>query len=144
MCSVSDCSPDALTCSNTSWDEDLQVWIGVVRLNSSIPEAEALRQLLYGDPDNSAKGADVIVLFLIDLQVNEETLPILRNMFQGVINNPEEYIFNEEDEGLAYPNVPALKVTVHVCALESGQSTPVEPPPPPKRNEQSPRPINSG
>eukprot|EP00668_Euglena_longa_P000255 GGOE01000342.1.p1 GENE.GGOE01000342.1~~GGOE01000342.1.p1 ORF type:complete len:1064 (-),score=355.40 GGOE01000342.1:342-3062(-) len=96
----------------SAWHEHLRVWIGVVRLNKELPERTALRQLLYGDPNNSAKGADVIALFLMDLHVNKKKgTEELRNRFATVVDDPEDYIFNEEDEGLAFPNVPALKVT---------------------------------
>ena len=35
----------------------------------------------------------------------------LRHTFTTVVNNPENYIFNEEDEGLPFPNVPAVRLT---------------------------------
>jgi hypothetical protein len=95
----------------TAWQEQLRVWIGVVRLDKELPERTALRQLLYGDPNNSAKNADVIVLFLMNLHINKKGTEELRSRFATVVDDPEEYIFNEEDEGLAFPQVPALKVT---------------------------------
>lgn len=59
-----------------------------------------------------AKNADVIVLFLMNLHINKKGTEELRSRFATVVDDPEEYIFNEEDEGLAFPQVPALKVTV--------------------------------
>lgn len=98
--------------SQGEWQEDLQIWVGQVRLNKELPGRLALRQILYGDPHHSAKNADVIALFLMDLVVDKKTgHEELRNRFATVVDDPEEYIFNEEDDGLVFPNVPALRVT---------------------------------
>ena len=51
---------------------ELRVWTATLRLHNVLPEKVALKELLYGDPNNTAHDADVIALFIMDLHVPEE------------------------------------------------------------------------
>ena len=95
----------------------LRVWLCAVKLDYRQPTAAALEALLYGSVEASAEGADVIALSFTDLLVTEENVESLRRMLRKAMRGAEDYVFNEDDDGLVLRNIPAQLVR----AAESGQ-----------------------
>ena len=95
----------------------LRVWLCAVKLDYRHPTAAALEALLYGSVEASAEGADLIALSFTDLLVTEENVESLRRMLRKAMRGAEDYVFNEDDDGLVLRNIPAQLVR----ATDSGQ-----------------------
>ncbi|CAE8625902.1 unnamed protein product, partial [Polarella glacialis] len=88
----------------------LQIWLGSIKLDNAFPTQESLRQLLYGSESASAEEADVIAVFMTDLQLNNENVNSLRYMLKKVLRDSEDYIVNESDRNLLIRYIPAQLV----------------------------------
>eukprot|EP00931_Biecheleriopsis_adriatica_P003963 TRINITY_DN105705_c0_g1_i1.p1 TRINITY_DN105705_c0_g1~~TRINITY_DN105705_c0_g1_i1.p1 ORF type:complete len:1136 (+),score=244.28 TRINITY_DN105705_c0_g1_i1:99-3506(+) len=97
---------------------ELRIWLGFMKLDERLPKPEAVNKLLYGEEESSAKGADVIALFVTDLLIDKESAKTLRQLLRGSMgeDNAKDYIFNEDDAGLLVRHIPAQLVK----ATESG------------------------
>jgi hypothetical protein len=95
----------------------LRVWLCAVKLDHRHPTAAALEALLYGSPGASAEDADVVALSFTDLLVTEDNVEGLRRMLRRALRRAEEYVFNEDDDGLVLRNIPAQLVR----ATDAGQ-----------------------
>jgi len=97
-------------CEEAPEPETLRIWTGVLRLESEIPSDESLRAILYNDANNSAKDADVVALFIMDIRDKKSRLQGYQHFFSKLLLDASEYFFNETDEGLLIPHVPALRL----------------------------------
>ncbi|CAE8596003.1 unnamed protein product, partial [Polarella glacialis] len=88
----------------------LQIWLGSIKLDNAFPTQESLRQLLYGSESASAEEADVIAVFMTDLLLNNENVNSLRYMLKKVLRDSEDYIVNESDRNLLIRYIPAQLV----------------------------------
>eukprot|EP00931_Biecheleriopsis_adriatica_P055691 TRINITY_DN32988_c0_g1_i1.p1 TRINITY_DN32988_c0_g1~~TRINITY_DN32988_c0_g1_i1.p1 ORF type:complete len:1002 (-),score=209.86 TRINITY_DN32988_c0_g1_i1:171-3176(-) len=86
---------------------ELRTWVSSIRLQGATPSRAALRELLYGDPGNSAKGADIIAVFLTDFPLEGAAGKTLRHLLKDSVDDAESYIFNEDDENLIIEGIPA-------------------------------------
>jgi hypothetical protein len=76
-----------------------------------------MRQLLYGNEQNSAKNADVIALLLTDLEVSEENAESLKWLLHNSLDDAKEYMLNEDDKALVIQNLPVQQARL----TENGQ-----------------------
>eukprot|EP00927_Polykrikos_kofoidii_P034796 TRINITY_DN29439_c0_g1_i1.p1 TRINITY_DN29439_c0_g1~~TRINITY_DN29439_c0_g1_i1.p1 ORF type:complete len:954 (-),score=137.22 TRINITY_DN29439_c0_g1_i1:145-3006(-) len=100
----------------------LRVWVAFMKLDKLFPSQVALRQLLYGTPENSASGADIISVYLTDLNIAEEHVEGLRSLLKLTISaaananetsdSVEDFVFNEDDPGLQIRLIPAVLLQV--------------------------------
>jgi hypothetical protein len=95
----------------------LRVWLCAVKLDYRQPTREALETLLYGSNDASAEDADVIALAFTDLLVTKSNVHSLRQMLRKVMRRPDDYVYNEDDDGLVLRHIPAQLVR----AADNGQ-----------------------
>jgi hypothetical protein len=96
----------------------LRVWLCAVKLDNRQPTRETLEKLLYGSKDASAEDADVIALSFTDLLVTRSNVDSLRQMLRKVMRRSDDYVYNEDDDGLVLRNIPAQ--LVRTAARDTG------------------------
>jgi len=85
----------------------IRLWLGAVQLQMSLPAEEALQEMLYGDPGNSARDSDIIALLYTGLPNFEERLDCMRRLLENSVEDSQNYIFNSNCKGTEVPGVPA-------------------------------------
>ena len=88
----------------------LKVWLCAVKLDYRQPTPAAMEALLYGSAEASAEDADVLALSFTDLLVTEGNAGMLRRLLKRALRKPEDYIFNEDDDGLVVRFIPVQLV----------------------------------
>lgn len=103
------------TGSRSSLQPPLKVWLGSLELDRKLPTPQAIRQILYGSASSTAENADVIALLLTDLEVSEDEVEGLQHLLSRSLNNPKDYIFNEDDKALVIRHLPVqqARLTEH-------------------------------
>lgn len=86
--------------------DEIRVWASSMRLNGAFPSHKCLEELLYGDPRNSARGADVIAIHFTSLYLNQEIAGKMKWLLRSSLENPDDYIFNEDDKCLGIMGIP--------------------------------------
>merc|ERR1711957_907036 len=84
----------------------MDAWFGFCKMDGRGVNHEALRDFLNGE-DAPAKGKDVICLYLVDVLVNKQTLPNLCGLLRRIIDDPDDYVLNEDDPELKTRYFPA-------------------------------------
>jgi len=92
----------------SSGQQPLKVFTACIKLNNKYPRKHAMQELLYGNEKMTAEGADVIALYLTDLEFNHETTNPQRHLLRNALRDQESYVLNEDDPALPLKYIPAI------------------------------------